>query len=60
MIREGWALLAEIGLWGWIFTTIGLIVHSFSGKTFNGRKALPWGAMVVVLYTVWVVAMLKA
>jgi len=60
MMREGWALLAEIGLWGWIMATIGFILHAFpAAQSFNKTAAFWWGSSLVILYTLWVVGMLQ-
>jgi len=61
MLNEGWALICQIGLWGWIIAAAGLILHAFPGRdTFNCRAALRWGSCLVVLYAVWIVGMLNA
>jgi hypothetical protein len=61
MIHEGWALICEIGLWGWIAATAGLILQAFPSRdTFRKRPAALWGGCLLLCYVLWCVGMLKA
>lgn len=56
-----WGLAAEIGLLGWIGSTVGLIWRAFSseGKA-SLQRALPWTLALVGSYGLWVVALGRA
>jgi hypothetical protein len=56
-----WAILVVLSFLGWTGCTIGFIFGAFEkDNTFNNKKALKWGALVVVFYALWVVAMVFA
>lgn len=60
MTNEAWALLCEIGLWGWLAAAIGLILHAFPSRNeFRKGPAAAWGGCLVLLYALWVVGMLN-
>jgi len=61
MIHEGWALLCEFGLWGWVAAAVGLILHAFPRRDAmeKGPAAL-WGGALLLFYVVWCVGMLNA
>jgi len=57
-MREWWALLCQIGLWGWVFCIVGFILQSFGERNaFNGRAAVRWGGGTLLLIVVWIVGM---
>jgi hypothetical protein len=61
MLNESWALLCEIGLWGWILSIVGLTVQTFTQKDSLDKKyALLWGAGIVVFYAFWIYGMVRA
>lgn len=61
MISETWALICEIGLWGWIGAAMGLILNSFPIRgEFNKRPAIIWGGSLVLFYALWIVGMANA
>lgn len=61
MINEGWGLVSQLGLWGWIGCTIGLIMSTFPRRElFLTAKARLWGTGVVLLFATWVLGMIKA
>jgi hypothetical protein len=61
MINESWALLCEIGFWGWILSTVGMIVQTFTRKdNFNKKYALLWGAGMTGFYAFWIYGMIRA
>lgn len=61
MLNEGWAVVAQLGFWGWVLAVIGLILHAFPARgSFNRRGAAVWGAGFVVLYAFWIIGMLRA
>lgn len=58
MMLEGWALLCEIGLWGWIASVVGLILNAFpSGNIFRKQQAFKWGGALIVFYSIWITGM---
>jgi len=61
MISQGWAIVCELGFFGWVGCAIGFIFRSFGeNDTFFGRRAVFWGALVVIFYGLWVVGMVNA
>lgn len=61
MINETWALVCEIGLWGWIAAAAGFILHSFPSRgVFRTGPATVWGGSLVAFYILWIVGMLNA
>ncbi len=61
MINQGWAIVCELGFFGWVGCTIGFIFRAFGDDdTFHGRRALFWGVLVVLFYALWVLGMMKA
>jgi len=58
MINEWWALLSQIGLWGWIFSMLAFIFKVFPHRdTCNGRVGLFWGCVSLLFFVAWVVGM---
>lgn len=56
-----WAILVLVGFLGWIGCTIGFIFGAFEKQgRFNNKRALKWGALVVVCYALWIVGMMNA
>ncbi len=61
MIDEGWGVVSQLGLWGWIGCVVGLILSSFPQReSFLPAKARLWGTGFVLLFAAWVVGMIKA
>lgn len=56
-----WSVACMVGFWGWVLSTIGLIIQGLPRRgAINGRIAARWGGAVLLLYLLWVVSMLKA
>jgi hypothetical protein len=56
-----WSMMVEVGFLGWIGCAIGFILRVFIGKKgFNSKRAFFWGVLIILFYTVWIVAMLRA
>lgn len=56
-----WAVVVLAGFLGWIGCTIGFIFGAFEKQgRFNNKRALKWGALVVVCYALWIVGMMNA
>lgn len=61
MPDQWWAVVAQLGFWGWILAVSGLILHAFPARgVFNRRPAALWGAAFLVLYAIWIIGMLRA
>lgn len=61
MLHEGWALLCQLGLWGWIVSAVGFIMKAFpSRNVFDKRSAIRWGVCLLGGYVVWIVGMVMA
>jgi hypothetical protein len=58
-----WTLILEVGLFGWIGSAIGFLMHGLTkGRTpeLRSRPAMFWGIMIIIFYTLWIVGMVKA
>jgi hypothetical protein len=58
-----WTLILEVGLLGWIGSTIGFLMHGMTkGQTpmLRSRPAKFWGIMLIMFYTLWILGMVKA
>jgi hypothetical protein len=61
VINENWALLCEIGFWGWIFSAMGLLVQTFTQNTdINKISTMSWGFVSVVFYFFWIYGTVSA
>jgi len=61
MIHEGWALICEIGLWGWVAAAAGLILQAFPSRdTFKKRPAAFFGGGLLLFSVLWCIGMLNA
>jgi hypothetical protein len=51
----------EIGFLGWVGSTIAFIFRAISKENkFIGKKALFWGVLIGVFYTLWIVGLVNA
>lgn len=56
-----WTLACLAGLWGFVLSTVGLILNGFPARgVFDARRSLKWGAAVLVSFLVWVLGMAQA
>lgn len=61
MIREGWAFLCVVGVWGWIVAGVGFILKAFARRdVFEGKPAALWGGGFLLLYALWIIGMLNS
>jgi|GEM_PF-1425622 len=61
MLHEGWAVVCQAGLWGWIASTTVLIVKAFPTRgAMNGKAAGLWGLAVVAFFSLWIMGMVMA
>lgn len=60
-MNEYWALLSQVGLWGWIVTMLFLIRSAFpENNLFVARAAYKWGGISLCFFASWVAGMLLA
>lgn len=56
-----WTVLDLAGLWGFVLCTVGFIFDGFPARgLFDGRKALKWGALLVLCFAAWIIGMANA
>lgn len=61
ILRELWSLLLIVGLIGWLFSSIMLMLRAFPKKdVFVSSAAMKWGSVVLVSYFFWIIGMLNA
>lgn len=61
MLHDGWAVVCQIGLWGWIASTIVLIVKAFPVRGVADVKAAGlWGGVVAASFALWILGMVLA
>ncbi|MBW4055098.1 MAG: hypothetical protein HIU83_06810 [Proteobacteria bacterium] len=59
--RDIWSVILIIGLIGWIFSSIMLMLKAFPQKNiFVVSSGIKWGAAVVISFFIWVIGMLNA
>lgn len=61
MLHEGWAVVCQAGLWGWIISTIVFIVKAFPRRNvMNVKAAVIWGVGSAALFMIWILGMVMA
>lgn len=61
MLHEGWAVICQAGLWGWVISTIVFIVKAFPRRNvLNKKAAVSWGLVTVAFFVVWILGMVMA
>lgn len=61
MLNDGWAVVCQVGLWGWIASTIILIVKAFPMRgVMDGKAAGRWGGVGVAFFVIWILGMVLA
>ena len=61
MAHDIWSIVLVMGLIGWLFSCIMLMLKAFPGKdVFVASSGIRWGSAGVVSFFVWVVGMLNA
>ncbi len=54
----GWSIVLEIGFWGWVGATLGLIWYVVDDQGhFVRRQGLIWGSLMAVFLALWVIGM---
>jgi len=57
----GWAILAEVGFFGWVGCAIGFIFRAYrDAGRLKGRAALRWGLAIIVFYALWALGLSRA
>ena len=60
-MNEYWALVSQVGVWGWVVTVFFFIHFSFPGRDqFVFKSAAKWGGISMVFFLVWIAGMLLA
>ncbi len=60
-MNEYGALLAQVGLWGWVVTILFFIHYSFPSRDqFVARAAVKWGGISICFFSIWIAGMLLA
>jgi hypothetical protein len=60
-MSQPWTLICLVGLWGFVFSTVGFILKGFPARgIFDGRRSLPWGVALLLCFIVWMVGMAHA
>ena len=61
MPRDVWSVVLIIGLMGWLFCSIMLMLKAFPKRdVFVASSGIRWGVAGVVSFFVWIVGMLNA
>lgn len=61
MLHEGWAVGCQIGLWGWIASTVVFIITTFPARgRFERKAALRWGSVLSLFFILWILGMVQA
>lgn len=61
MIDESWAVLCELGFWGWILAAAGFFLYAFPRRgTFQPGAAVLFGGVGLSCFALWILGMLKA
>lgn len=55
-----WSIACLAGLWGFLFSTVGFIVTGFPVRGVFDRRALRFGAALLVCFVVWIIGMSHA
>lgn len=61
MSNDLWSVILIIGLVGWIFSGIMLMLKAFPQKdVFVLSSGIRWGLAVLISFFIWIIGMLKA
>jgi hypothetical protein len=61
MMRDLWSVILILGLAGWLFSSIMLMLKAFPGKNvFVASSGIRWGSAGVISFFIWVIGMLNA
>jgi hypothetical protein len=60
-MREFWSLVCLAGLWGFVISTVGLILQGFPARgVLVRRPCLRWGGALLFCFIAWIVGMAHA
>jgi hypothetical protein len=61
MTRDIWSVILIVGLIGWLFSSIMLMLKAFPQKdVFVKSSGVRWGSASAVSFFIWVIGMLNA
>lgn len=61
MLNDGWAIVCQLGLWGWIVSTVAFIATAFPARgRFELKPAVCWGGALALFFTIWIIGMAQA
>jgi hypothetical protein len=58
-----WVLLLEVGLFGWIGSVIGFLIHGLARTRtpkLRSKPAILWGALIIIFYALWITGMVRS
>ena len=54
----GWSILVELGFFGWVGATVGLIWHVVDEQgNFARRQGVLWASLVAIFFALWLISM---
>lgn len=60
MVRDIWSVILISALFGWVFSSIMLMLKAFPKKdVFVVSSGVRWGTALVVSFGIWIVSMLN-
>jgi hypothetical protein len=60
-MNEYWAVLSQVGLWGWIASVLCMVYLCFpSYNIFLTRNAVKYGLGVLLFFVLWIAGMMLA
>lgn len=61
MAHDLWSVVLILGLAGWLFSSIMLMLKAFPSKdAFDASSGVRWGSTGVISFFVWIIGMLNA
>jgi len=61
MIHDIWSVILIVGLIGWLFSSIMLMLKAFPQRdVFLASAGIRWGSAAVVSFFIWVAGLLNA
>ena len=56
-----WTLVCLAGLWGFVLSTVGMILRTFPARgVFDRGSALKWGTALLFCFAAWMIGMANA
>jgi hypothetical protein len=61
MMRDVWSVILILGLIGWLFSTIMLMLKAFPRRDeFDASSGKKWGASALISFFIWIAGLLFA